>query len=240
MVLPHMGEWAAITASIRLREVRGASSLNTWSVPAIGAALGGGGGGGGNVFFFVCFVDISISKMAHTTVGTAPASERPRQSSSRKPMWSALLMVLVRLPALRSSGGVTSGTGVANGMGAAPAIGQSRNRSGEADGIGTAPRILAARVLSLPKNQLDAEMGELRHDPKDLERRIKLQRGNTFNRRWFDEFNDAVDAVIEKAAETKSPKQREALYRAAEAATDAVIIADVPPDCANSKGRSPS
>ena len=90
-------------------------------------------------------------------------------------------------------------------------------------------------VLAVPVVSVTKKVGWMpewgpgfRHDPKDLERRIRLQRGNTFNRRWFDEFNDAIDAVIEKAAETKSAKQRAALYRAAEVATDAVIVADVP------------
>lgn len=69
-------------------------------------------------------------------------------------------------------------------------------------------------------------IGRRRHDPKDLERRLKEQSDSTFNRRWFAELLEAQDALIAKAAKAKSEAQRRALEEAAEAAWQAAERAE--------------
>jgi predicted lipid-binding transport protein (Tim44 family) len=58
-----------------------------------------------------------------------------------------------------------------------------------------------------------------KHDPKELDARIKAQRG--FSRADFDELNKAEIAVADKADTVKNAPQREALAKAADAAREA-------------------
>ncbi len=64
-----------------------------------------------------------------------------------------------------------------------------------------------------------------RHGRKELEQKLKRQRSETFSRRWFDEYLKAEEAALERAAKSKSPKQREALEDAVTAASEAVAEA---------------
>ncbi len=64
-----------------------------------------------------------------------------------------------------------------------------------------------------------------RHGRKELEQKLKRQRSETFSRRWFDEYLKAEEAALERAEKTKSPKQREALEDAVNAASEAVAEA---------------
>lgn len=68
-------------------------------------------------------------------------------------------------------------------------------------------------------------IGKRRHDPKELERRLKAQQGNVFGRKWFDEFLAATEAAIERAERTRSERHKQALYDAVNAASDAAANA---------------
>lgn len=55
-----------------------------------------------------------------------------------------------------------------------------------------------------------------RHDPDELERRLKAQRESAFNPQWLDRFLKAADAARERIGEAKSAAHRAALEAATE------------------------
>jgi predicted lipid-binding transport protein (Tim44 family) len=79
------------------------------------------------------------------------------------------------------------------------------------------PNDICLRILT--SAQARAVGGGFRHDPEELERRLKKQRG--FNRQEFEELNKAEIAVADKADTVKNAQQREALTKAADAAREA-------------------
>ncbi len=62
--------------------------------------------------------------------------------------------------------------------------------------------------------------GGFRHDPKELDRRLKKQRQNTLSRTQFDELKKAELAAADRADEVRNAAQQEALNKAADAAAD--------------------
>jgi hypothetical protein len=61
--------------------------------------------------------------------------------------------------------------------------------------------------------------GRLRHKAEDLEERLRAQRGNTFGRRWYEDY---LAAALAKAEEAKNERQAAALLEAVEAVSNEI------------------